>query len=98
MTIDSSSAALHPRSGARFVFVREDDASNARYSAQIYLADGRTISGTLAWRDSRTVWSDDVVEADSENDDVVWARGQAVKLARVLKSSGQARLTRWRGK
>lgn len=94
MTPQSSSQDLHPRTGARFVFARDEAADSPRYALTIYLADGRTIVTTLVWSEGRASLADESADGDETLD---WAREQALKLARVLKASGQVRLTRWRG-
>ncbi|MBL4688866.1 MAG: hypothetical protein JKY37_30025 [Nannocystaceae bacterium] len=94
MNPQSSSQDLHPPTGARFVFARDDEARSPRYALTIYLADGRTIVTTLAWSEGRASLADQSADGDETLD---WARDQALKLARVLKASGQARLARWRG-
>ncbi len=94
MTVHSSSADLHPKSGARFAFLRDAESAEPRYALTIYLADGRTITTHLAWPEGRAALDETAAEAD---DAVTWARAEALKLARVLRASGQTRLTRWRG-
>jgi|GEM_PF-1122536 len=97
MTIHSSSDDLHPRSGARFVFVRDESAQDPQYRVAIHLAGGRTIEGRLEWRDGRGTLDDDIDVGPGEDAMVDWARTEALKLARAVRASGQARLTRWRG-
>ncbi|MEM6992335.1 MAG: hypothetical protein AAF721_17620 [Myxococcota bacterium] len=94
MTGISSSDDLHPRSGARFVFERDTSAPDPQYAVSIYLADRRTITTTLGWTEGRAHLGDAGEDADEV---VAWARGEALKLARALRASGQSRLTRWRG-
>lgn len=84
-----SSQALHPASGARFVCEREPD-EPPRYQARVYVAGGETISAVLRWNERGQA----VVEPEPA---LAWVRDELVKLARVLKHSGQARLSRWRG-
>ena len=98
MTIHSSSNDLHPQSGARFVFVRDDGgAATPQYRVTIHLAGGRTIEGRLEWREGRGTLDDDLDVSAGEDAMVDWARAEALKLARAVRASGQPRLTRWRG-
>lgn len=84
-----SSADLHPESGARFVCEREPG-EPLRYRAAVYLAGGATVAATLSW--------DEAGHAALEPaPDDAWVRDELLKLARVLKHSGQQRLHRWRG-
>lgn len=94
MTAQTSSSDLHPKTGARFTFERTADADNPRYAVHIYLADGRTMECGLEWSGPRAVLTGAVSDDDAT---LQWARDEALKLARVLKNSGQARLSRWRG-
>lgn len=83
-----SSEDLHPRSGARFVLEREGAAP--RYRAAVYLAGGATLRCDLSWDDAGRA------ALDPEPGDP-WVRDELLKLARVLRHEGQARLQRWRG-
>lgn len=80
-----SSDQLHPASGARYVFTRRDDA----YEVCVYQAGGATVEATLTWdEDGQPVLNPPVAGE---------AKEQVLKLARVVKRTGQDRLTRWRG-
>lgn len=94
MVVHSSSEDLHPRTGARFTFERTDDSSPGVYRVWVYLADGRTICGTLSWPQGRATFED---AAEGDDEPLRWARDEALKLARAVKASQAARLTRWRG-
>jgi len=83
-----SSKDLHPKQGARFVFEREGEAP-LTYRVEVFLPETRRVDTRLSWDDSGTP----VVEP-AVNDAAVL--DQLVKLARVLKRSAAARLTRWR--
>ncbi len=83
-----SSQDLHPKQGARFVFEREDEAP-LTYRVGVYLPETRRIDTTLRWDANGAP----VVEPAVEDAAVL---EQLVKLARVLKRSSAARLTRWR--
>jgi hypothetical protein len=84
-----SSQDLHPSSGARFVCEREPG-EPLRYRATVHLAGGATVAAGLAWDDQGQA-----VLAPAPAD--AWVREELLKLARVLKHSGQPRLQRWRG-
>ena len=84
-----SSEELHPTSGARFVCVREPG-EPPRYQASVYVAGGATVTAALAW--------DEAGQATLEPTPAdAWVADELLKLARVLRRSGQARLVRWRG-
>ncbi len=86
----SSSQDLHPKHGARFVFLRTTEEDEAPvYDAEVFLPEARTLKTCLAWNDDgkptlRPPVQDAAVEA------------QLLKLARVLKRTPKARLSRWR--
>lgn len=84
-----SSEELHPKSGARYVCEREPG-EPPRYRAAVYMAGGATVRATLAWDAAGQA----VLEPPPEDAEV---REELVKLARVLRHSGQERLSRWRG-
>jgi hypothetical protein len=85
----SSSAQLHPATGARFVCERVPGPEPV-YRFAVHAAGGRTDAGELRWdADGRAVATPACADP--------WAHAELLKLARVLKSGGQARLTRWRG-
>ncbi|EDM74415.1 hypothetical protein PPSIR1_27778 [Plesiocystis pacifica SIR-1] len=97
-----SSQDLHPKSGARFVFEREDEAG-LRYALLIYLPEQRLWRGGLR-RDadgSATIEDESgaPVDAAAEGVDEAlrWAFAEGLKLARVLRKDPKPRLTRWRG-
>lgn len=80
---------MHPTAGARFVCEREPG-EPARYRAAVYLAGGATVTAILSWDEAGQA----VLDPPPDDAQV---RDELVKLARVLRHSGQARLTRWRG-
>lgn len=84
-----SSRELHPSAGARFVCEREPG-EPLRYQVSVYVAGGATIDAVLTW-DAAGQATLDPTPADE------WVANELLKLARVLRHSGQARLVRWRG-
>ncbi len=91
MTALSSSQDLHPTSGARYLFERQGDEADAlRYAVAIYVSDGARVSTTLRWDERGEAVLEPAVASDA-------LRGELLKLARVVKRSGQPRLSRWRG-
>jgi hypothetical protein len=88
-----SSADLHPKTGARFVFERRGEA--LCYDVMIYLPAGRSWGGALQWRDGRSVIADEP-GAEAVDDALRWALAEAHKLARVLHREPKAKLSRWR--
>lgn len=86
--IRTSGADLHPATGARFVFEREDG-EPPRYRVHVYLPEARTLECALAW--------DDGVARIEPLPDDAWVAAEIVKLARVLHRDPKSRLTRWRG-
>lgn len=85
-----SSHALHPQSGARYVFHRLSGPPAATYEALIYSADGATIRALLTWdSDGRPQIEPAIADLSLYE--------QVIKLARALRSDHPARLTRWRG-
>ncbi len=84
-----SSHALHPVAGARFVCERSEGPALV-YRVAVYTAGGHTDQTELRW-DAAGTASAEPACADA------WAQAELLKLARVLKHSQQARLTRWRG-
>ncbi|MCA9700294.1 MAG: hypothetical protein KC431_22400 [Myxococcales bacterium] len=94
-----SSADLHPKSGARFVFTRRDSVDGSaddalRYDLEIYLPAGRDWRGELRWQDGRSVIVDEPGEPD---EGLGRALAEAHKLARVLHRDPKPKLSRWRG-
>ncbi|MCA9690721.1 MAG: hypothetical protein KC636_14030 [Myxococcales bacterium] len=87
----SSSDELTPRSGARFVFLRGVDGA---YEVTVHRASAVASDGQLALRVS---WDDGGATVLEPAPDDPWVRAEVEKLARVVKRTGQARLTRWRG-
>ena len=79
---------LHPKHGARFVFTREGE-DDPRYRVEVYLPQARLLQTQLSWDDE----GKPQVVPGLDDDAVV---EQLYKLARVLKRSPKARLTRWR--
>ncbi|MCY0987485.1 hypothetical protein OV203_10150 [Nannocystis sp. ILAH1] len=84
-----SSQDLHPLAGARFVCEREPG-EPLRYQARVYVAGGATVDAALTWDAAGQA-----TLAPTPEDE--WVANELLKLARVLKHSGQARLVRWRG-
>lgn len=85
----TSSQALHPVAGARFVCERVAG-DELVYAVAVHLAGGHTHAATLRWdADGRAVAEPACADA--------WAQAELLKLARVLRHSQQPRLTRWRG-
>ncbi len=85
----SSSQALHPVAGARFVCERAPGEALV-YAVAVHIAGGHTHEATLSWdADGRAVAGPVCADA--------WAQAELLKLARVLRHSEQPRLTRWRG-
>ncbi len=84
-----SSEDLHPKQGARFVFQREGEAP-LNYHVEVYLPETRRIDTRLRWEPESGAA---VVEPAVEDAAVL---DQLIKLARVLKRTAAARLTRWR--
>ncbi len=83
--MQSSSEHLHPKTGARYVFTREAEA----YNVVVFQAGGTTLQTCLRWEpDGRAMLEPSI--------DDPMAHEQIIKLARVVKRTGQARLTRWR--
>ncbi len=84
-----SSHELHPVAGARFVCERVEGQA-PWYRVVVYVAGGLTHHAELRW-DAAGHASAAPECADA------WVQAELLKLARVLKHSQQARLTRWRG-
>ena len=83
----NSSLNLHPKTGARYVFER--DGQRESYSIEVYAAGGARFSGVLRWTDDGAA----VLEPTPSEPGV---QTELLKLARVVKRTRQARLTRWR--
>lgn len=86
--MSSSSAHLHPETGARFVFEREEE-SPPRYRLRVYLPAAELRESTLSWDGERARFEPPLSEG--------WAADEAAKLARVLHRRAATRLVRWRG-
>jgi len=84
-----SSHELHPVAGARFV-CEQVEGQALVYRVVVYVAGGLTHHAELRW-DAAGHASAAPECADA------WVQAELLKLARVLKHSQQARLTRWRG-
>lgn len=84
-----SSQSLHPASGARFVCEREPG-EPLRYQARVYVAGGATVEAALTWNERGQA-------SLAPEPALPWVRDELLKLARVLKHSGQDKLSRWRG-
>ncbi|MCA9650704.1 MAG: hypothetical protein H6712_19505 [Myxococcales bacterium] len=86
--IDSSSRDLHPTNGGRFVLTRAHE-EPPEYEVVIHLPAGQRLDTRLRWEDGQAV-------LDPQLDDP-WAEAETLKLARVLRRTPRASLTRWRG-
>ena len=84
-----SSHELHPVAGARFVCERVEG-QGLGYRVVVYVAGGHMHHAELRWDGTG------YASATPECADA-WVQAELLKLARVLKHSQQARLTRWRG-
>ncbi|MBC8069782.1 MAG: hypothetical protein IAG13_15705 [Deltaproteobacteria bacterium] len=84
----STSDDLHPATGARFVFEREQ-AEPPRYRVKVFLPAGELLGSTLRWEESRPCFEPPLPPG--------WPADEATKLARVLHREPQSRLVRWRG-
>lgn len=88
--MQSSSADLHPTSGARFVCLRTAT-SPLSYAVEVWLPAPARLQTVLSW--------DAAGHASIAPPlDDAWAQAELVKLARVLHRDGRERLTRWRGR
>ncbi|MEM6290090.1 MAG: hypothetical protein AAGA54_02460 [Myxococcota bacterium] len=83
-----SSQDLHPKHGARFVFTREGE-DDPRYLVEVFLPEARRLQTQLSW----DAEGKPQVRPGIDDEAVV---EQLYKLARVLKRTPKARLTRWR--
>ena len=98
-----SSKDLHPKTGARFVFDRMEDAEaevGDRYRVVLYLPEGRTWSGRLHWDEAGAATLEpESTDSQASPDDeaLTWARAETLKLARVLRRAPKAHMVRWRG-
>lgn len=84
----SSSADLHPVTGARFVFDRVTEAPLV-YRVGVYLPEGRASHCTLGWTEAGAL---DLQPTPTEKVVV----DELVKLARVLRREAKSRVIRWR--
>lgn len=84
----SSSADLHPATGARFVFERAAE-EPPTYRVAVYLPGGRAERCTLRW----SATGAPLFEPAPTDEAVL---GELVKLSRVLHREPKARLVRWR--
>jgi hypothetical protein len=80
-----------PDFGGRFVFTRESDTTPAVYRVEVFLPGEPPIATTLRWDDASRPRLDPPLTDE-------WARGETLKLARVLHQDPKPRLTRWRGR
>jgi hypothetical protein len=87
MTI-STSDDLHPETGGRFVFEREQE-QPPRYRLRVYLPAGESLASAVSWQESRACFEPPLPPG--------WAADEAIKLARVLHRDPQRKLVRWRG-
>ena len=81
----SSSDDLHPETGARFVLTREGE----HYRVEVFLPGGRALHCLLVWDEQGHARLDPPLQHAA-------AHEEALKLARVLRRSPKARLSRWR--
>lgn len=88
--IDSSSHDLHPTNGGRFVLTRIGSPDAPDYEVTIHLPEGRRLDTRLRWIDGQPVLNPPLTDA--------WAEGETLKLARVLRRTPRASITRWRGR
>lgn len=106
--MEPSSRDLHPQTGARFVFDRDNRTNTKteppRYRVTIYLPDRVRWSGQLAWVEGSAQLApqaDPEAEAEADPDpdpeQLRWARAEALKLARVLRRDPKPHMVRWRG-
>ncbi len=79
----------HPQHGGRFVFERVAIAP-LQYRVEVLLPQSRRLQCTLSWD------ADAHVRLEPDLDDA-WARGEVVKLARVVHRECPSRVSRWRG-
>ncbi len=84
-----SSHDLHPKQGARFVFIRHAEVEPPRYRVEVFLPGTRHIQTNLRWDEAGKPLVEPAIEHDAVLD-------QLLRLARVLKRTPKARLTRWR--
>jgi hypothetical protein len=101
--IEPSSQDLHPSTGARFVFDRQDDSADGPvYQVLVHLPEGRRWAATLRWLDGRAELEPSA-EADArapapQPAELDWVRAEALKLARVLHRDPRQHMLRWRGR
>ncbi|MCA9705893.1 MAG: hypothetical protein KDK70_08610 [Myxococcales bacterium] len=88
--VDSSSRDLHPAHGARFVLTRVGADEPPSYAVAIYLPQGQRLDTRLSWTDGQPALEPGLLDP--------WAEGETLKLARVLRRTPRASLTRWRGR
>lgn len=89
-----SSQDLHPRTGARLVFVREDD-EGVSYGVDVFLPEGLRVMARVRWDAA----GESIVEgAEAATGDHAWVVEEIHKLARVLRRTPKQRLVRWRGR
>lgn len=86
--VEPSSADLHPHDGARYVFERINP-DVLQYEVAVYLPAGESYRGRVGWGEAGGL----LLELDCEH---AWVRIECEKLARVVKRTGKARLSRWR--
>jgi hypothetical protein len=87
MTVSSDD--LHPASGARFVFRRQGDSVPLVYRVNVYLPDAVRQTASLVFAEDGSVAVDPALLPP-------WVAEEAIKLARVLKRTGQSTMSRWR--
>lgn len=88
--VESSSRDLHPAHGGRFVLTRIGSDDALAYDVAIHLPEGRRLDTRLRWLDGQPVLDPALPDA--------WAEAETLKLARVLRRTPRASLTRWRGR
>jgi hypothetical protein len=85
----TSSADLHPVTGARFVFERTSEAPLV-YRVTVYLPERREHRCVVTWSDAGAIQLDPAPDEAAVTDEIV-------KLSRVLRREPKSRLVRWRG-
>lgn len=88
--VESSSRDLHPAHGGRFVLTRIGSDDALEYGVAIHLPEGRRLDTRLRWVDGQPQLEPVLPDA--------WAEAETLKLARVLRRTPRASLTRWRGR
>lgn len=88
--VESTSRDLHPAYGGRFVLTRIGSDDALEYSVAVHLPEGRRLDARLRWVDGQPQLEPVLPDA--------WAEAETLKLARVLRRTPRASLTRWRSR